>query len=398
MTVRMLLITEYFAPHPGGTAVYYYELTRRMPEVQWTVVTRRHPHAAGFDRRQPFRIVRTPFLPIPKVRMVVEWLTHLLVALWITVRDRVDVLHAGQLFPVGLAVYVVHRLTGVPYVTYVHGEELTTLGRRPVAGWAIRKVLARAGAVFVNSRFTWGQVRGFGVPETRIRLARPGVDLVRFRPTDAAWLRARYGAGDNRVVLTVGRLIPRKGQDTVIRILPEVVRHVPVVYWVAGEGTQAEQRRLEAIAEEHGVRDRVRFLGAVADSELPALYSACDVFVMLNRSTPEGDVEGFGMVFLEAGACGKPVVGGASGGAGEAVRHGQTGFLVREGDDAAAVSALVRLLEDPALRERMGGQGRKFAERHGWERRARRVWGVCLRLSRDGEAMTPLPGRPAWRS
>jgi phosphatidylinositol alpha-1,6-mannosyltransferase len=330
--------------------------------------------------------------------MVVEWLTHLLVALWITVQDRVDVLHAGQLFPVGLAVYVVHRLTGVPYVTYVHGEELTTLGRRPVAGWAIRKVLARAGAVFVNSRFTWGQVRGFGVPETRIRLARPGVDLVRFRPTDGAWLRARYGAGDNRVVLTVGRLIPRKGQDTVIRILPEVARHVPVVYWVAGEGTQAEQRRLEAIAEEHGVRDRVRFLGAVADSELPALYSACDVFVMLNRSTPEGDVEGFGMVFLEAGACGKPVVGGASGGAGEAVRHGQTGFLVREGDDAAAVSALVRLLEDPALRERMGGQGRKFAERHGWERRARRVWGVCLRLSRDGEAMTPLPGRPAWRS
>jgi phosphatidylinositol alpha-1,6-mannosyltransferase len=313
------------------------------------------------------------------------------------VRDRVDVLHAGQLFPVGLAVYVVHRLTGVPYVTYVHGEELTTLGRRPVAGWAIRKVLARAGAVFVNSRFTWGQVRGFGVPETRIRLARPGVDLVRFRPTDAAWLRARYGAGDNRVVLTVGRLIPRKGQDTVIRILPEVARHVPVVYWVAGEGTQAEQRRLEAIAEEHGVRDRVRFLGAVADSELPALYSACDVFAMLNRKTPDGDVEGFGMVFLEAGACGRPVVGGASGGAVEAVRHGVTGYLVPEGDGAAAVRALVSLLRDPESRERMGEAGRRFAARHAWERRAQRVQAICALLrARHRKATAPRGRLVEW--
>jgi phosphatidylinositol alpha-1,6-mannosyltransferase len=392
----MLLVTEYFAPHPGGTAVYYYELARRMPEVRWTVVARQHPEAVRFDRRQPFRVVRTPFLPIPKVRMVAEWIAHLLVALWITVRDRVDVLHAGQLFPVGLAVYAVHRLTGVPYVTYVHGEELTTLGRTTVAGWAIRKVLARAGAVFVNSRFTWGQVRGFGVPETRIRLVRPGVDLVRFRPTDGARLRARCGVRGEAVLLTVGRLIPRKGQDTVIRILPEVARHVPVVYWVAGEGTQAEQRRLERIAEEQGVRDRVRFLGAVQDSELPALYSACDVFVMLNRRTPEGDVEGFGMVFLEAGACGKPVVGGASGGAVEAVRHGVTGYLVPEGDGAAAVRALVSLLRDPELRERMGEAGRRFAARHAWERRAQRVQAVCAMLhTRRATVTTAMGGRPA---
>ncbi len=394
----MLLVTEYFAPHPGGTAVYYYELVRRMPGVRWTVVTRWHRDAARFDARQPFRVVRTPFPPLPKVRMVLEWLAHVWVALWITLREGVDVLHAGQLFPVGLAVYLVHRLTGVPYVVYVHGEELTTLGRRSLAGWAIRRVVGRAGAVFVNSRFTWGQARAFGVPEARLRLVRPGVDVARFRPTDGSWLRARYSAPGQAVLLTVGRLVPRKGQDTVIRILPRLSQHGPVAYWIAGEGTEAERRRLEQLAREHGVLDRVRFLGAVPDQHMPALYSACDVFVMLNRTTPDGDVEGFGMVFLEAGACGKPVVGGASGGAVEAVRQGVTGYLVPEGDEDAAVRALRVLLEAPELRERMGEAGRRFAARHSWERRVQRVWAVCRHLCARRRSVEARAGRAAeWR-
>lgn len=393
MTVHMLLVTEYFAPHPGGTAVYYQELVRRMPAVGWTVVARQHPQAGELDPRQPFRVVRTPFLPVPKVRMAVEWLAQVLVALWVTVRGRVDVLHAGQLFPVGLAVYVVHRITGVPYVVYVHGEELTTLGRTAVAG-LVRKVLSRAEAVFVNSRFTWGQVRAFGVPEAKVHLVRPGVDTVRFRPTDGTRLRARYGVRGQSVLLTVGRLVPRKGQDTVIRILAEVARRVPVVYWVAGEGTEAERRRLERLAQECGVHHLVRFLGPVPDRELPALYAACDVFVMLNRTTPEGDVEGFGMVFLEAGACGRPVVAGASGGAVEAVRHGVTGYLVPEGDEEGAVRAILGLLQDPGLRERMGQAGRRFAGRHSWDRGARRVQGVCARLCAGGAQASTLQGRP----
>ncbi|MFN3286255.1 MAG: glycosyltransferase family 4 protein [bacterium] len=376
----MLLVTEYFAPHPGGTAVYYYELVRRMADVRWTVVARQHPEARAFDRRQPFRIIRTPFPPLPKVRMAVEWLAHLLVSLWLTVREGVDVLHAGQLFPVGLAVYVVHRLTGVPYVAYVHGEELTTLGRKRLAGWAIRTVLARAEAVFVNSRFTGRQVRRFGVPHTRIRLVRPGVDLGRFQPADGAGLRAQHGVRDGAVLLTVGRLIPRKGQDTVIRLLRDLLQHGPVAYWIAGEGTEEERRRLRGIARDEGVEAHVRFLGVVPDAELPLLYSACDVFVMLNRTTPEGDVEGFGMVFLEAGACGRPVVGGASGGAVEAVWHGVTGYLVPEGDREAAVHALRTLLLDPQLRARMGEAGRRFAWVHSWERSAEKVRAMCMQL------------------
>lgn len=388
--MRMLLVTEYFAPHPGGTAVYYYELLHHMLEVEWIVVTRQHPQAAEFDRRQPFRIVRTPFLPIPKIRMIAEFLFHMFVGLWIAVRRGIHVLHAGQLFPVGLAVYVIHRLIGIPYVVYVHGEELTTLGARPVAGWAIRKVLGGVAAVFVNSRFTGAQVRSFGVPETHIHLVRPGVDVGQFHPTDGSWLRAQCAGPGEAVLLTVGRLIPRKGQDTMIRLLPELARHMSVVYWIAGEGTEAERRRLERIAEDCGVRDRVRFLGSVPDAHLPALYSASDVFVMLNRTTPEGDVEGFGMVFLEAGACGKPVVGGASGGAVEAVRHGVTGYLVPEGDHDAAVRALLILLGDPGLRERMGEAGRRFAARHSWPRRARRVQAVCASLHAQRD-------RTVWR-
>ncbi len=394
----MLLVTEYFAPHPGGTAVYYYELVRRMADVRWTVVARQHPEARVFDRRQSFRIVRTPFPPLPKVRMAVEWLAHLLVSLWITLREGVDVLHAGQLFPVGLAVYVVHRLTGVPYVTYVHGEELTTLGPKRLAGWAIRTVLARAEAVFVNSRFTGQQARRFGVPRTRIRLVRPGVDLARFQPGDGAGLRAQHGVRDGAVLLTVGRLIPRKGQDTVIRLLPDLLRHGPVVYWIAGEGTEEERRRLRDLARDAGVEAHVRFLGVIPETQLPFLYSACDVFVMLNRTTPHGDVEGFGMVFLEAGACGRPVVGGASGGAVEAIRHGVTGYLVPEDDREAAARSLRTLLLDPQLRARMGEAGRRFAGVHSWERGAHKVRAVCAGVCSRREARSAGQGRVAeWR-
>jgi len=171
----------------------------------------------------------------------------------------------------------------------------------------------------------------------------------------------------------------------VIRLLPRIAAIVPdVVYWIAGGGAEAERHRLQDVAEAAGVADRIRFLGEVPDDDLPELYAASDVFVMLNRTMPDGDVEGFGIVFLEANACGKPVVGGRSGGAVEAVRDGQTGFLVPEGNDAAAVASIVRLLGDPDLRSRLGETGRRWAMKHfGWDRTARRVARVSAGLARS---------------
>lgn len=391
--MRLLLLTEYFAPHPGGTAVYYYEIWRRLRHADVTIVARTHPGAAAFDSRQPFPIVRTPFLPIPKIRMAVEAGTHFLTGLRLITARSVQVLHGGQVYPLGVAVYALCLLTRVPYTLYVHGEEVATARRRPWTRAIAAFVLRHASAVFVNSWFSAGHVSALGVAASRIHVARPGVDPRRFRPADGSALRARLGGGGRQVLLSVGRLIPRKGQDTVIRLLPHIAAQAPeVVYWIAGEGVDAERRRLRDLAAAAGVEDRVRFLGEVPGEDLPALYAACDVFVMLNRTMPDGDVEGLGIVFLEANACGKPVVAGRSGGAGEAVRDGQTGLLVPEGDDAAAVAAIVRLLRDPDLRARFGEAGRRWTIKHfSWDRTAQRVARVTAELARPSRISRSVP-------
>ncbi len=389
--MRLLLLTEYFAPHAGGTAVYYYEILRRMPGMEITVVTRAHPGAAAFDRRQPFVIVRTPFPPIPKVRMVVEWWAHFLVGLWLVVRRRIDVVHGGQVLPLGLAAYGIHLLTRVPYVLYVHGDDVTVPARHWWQRALIAFVLRHAAAVFVNSRFSATQTMALRVPEHRIHIACPGVDPERFRPLDGSILRTRLGGDGRRVLLSAARLVPRKGLDTMIRLLPDIAATIPeAVYWIVGGESDSERRRLEELARTAGVADRVRFLGEIPHGDLPGLYAACDVFVMLNRTMPDGDIEGFGIVFLEASACGKPVVGGRSGGAVEAVRDGQTGFLIPQDADDTAVSVIVRLLSDPELRKRLGEVGRRWAIRHfSWDRTARRVARVTAGLSQSSDVRPP---------
>jgi len=380
---RLLLLTEYFAPHAGGTAVYYYEILRRLTGMEITVVTRAHPGAAEFDRLQPLQIVRTPFPRIPKVRMVVEWWAQFLVGLWMVFTRRIDVVHAGQVFPGGLAVYGIHVLSGAPYAVYIHGEEITLAIRRWWKRLVVGFILRSAGAVFVNSWFSSRQVLELGVPRNRIHVVYPGVDSGRFRPDADSPRQTSLHADGERVLLSVGRLIPRKGLDTLIRLLPRVAADIPdVVYWIAGGGAQSERQRMEQLAAATGVSDRVRFLGEVPGEDLPGLFKACEIFVMLNRTMSDGDVEGFGIVFLEAGACGKPVVGGRSGGAVEAVKDGRTGLLISGEDADAAVEAIVRLLRDAALRNRLGEAGRRRAIRHfSWDRAARRVGQVTARLA-----------------
>jgi phosphatidylinositol alpha-1,6-mannosyltransferase len=166
------------------------------------------------------------------------------------------------------------------------------------------------------------------------------------------------GAGDP-VLLTVGRLDCRKGHDMVVAALPLLLKEFPALrYVIVGEGPERE--KLAELAREKGVAERVLFAGFQPDERLAAYYRACDVFIMHNRAL-ENDVEGFGLVFLEANACGKPVVGGRSGGAVEAVVHGVTGFLVEPNDAQGLVQTLRKLLGDSALRREMGMAGRRRA-------------------------------------
>jgi phosphatidylinositol alpha-1,6-mannosyltransferase len=209
-----------------------------------------------------------------------------------------------------------------------------------------------------------------GVRQSRISVVYPAVDATRFRPDiDGFPVRARYAGANDVLLLSVGRLQRRKGHDVVIEALHRLRDHTPVIrYVIAGNGE--ERPRLEARVGELGLRDRVSFAGVVPDDDLPAYYAACDVFVLPNR-VDERDVEGFGIVFLEAAATARPAIGGDSGGVPEAVQRDVTGLLVDGASVDAVAEALRRLADGADLRVRLGAAGRARVEQQfTWQRAA----------------------------
>jgi phosphatidylinositol alpha-1,6-mannosyltransferase len=242
---------------------------------------------------------------------------------------------------------------------YAHGEEiLISLGSRKLR-WLIPRLFNRAAAIIANSYPTKRLLEEMGVQSEKIQVIHPGVYAEAFQTDEEAGqrIRNRHGLQGCLVLLTVGRLQRRKGQDMVIRALPHILHRFPLVrYLIAGSGE--EDHYLRGIAAELGIADKVIFAGEIPEEEKPAYYAACDVFVMPNR--PIGpDVEGFGIVFLEAGAAGKPVIGGLSGGTADAIKEGITGLRVDGESTQAITDAVIALAEDIKKARTMGEQGRQ---------------------------------------
>jgi len=267
-----------------------------------------------------------------------------------------------------------------------HGMEITKNQHRPRRRTGIRWTFGSADLAVAVSRFTRERILDSGVPPDQVSVLPCGVDPDRFRAGDRAAARARFGFGGRPVVLTLARLVSRKGHDLVIRALPEVRRAVPdVLYVIAGPehrpsspragvprraGAASYEERLRALARECGVEDAVRFLGYVGDGALPDLYAAADVYAMPSRHDEAGgNFEGFGISYLEANACGVPVIGAATGGVADAVVDGVTGWLIPPEDVPSLAARLGGLLADPAAARRMGEAGRQRVLREfTWDR------------------------------
>ena len=353
-----LVLTELFLPTKGGTAVWFAEVYRRMSGKETHIITADVPGAAEVDATHPntihrIRMRRVPWLRPESLEMYVNLFAK---ALWLALTHRYTAIHAGRSLPEGIIAWLVARLTLHPVVIYAHGEELTGWGR----GWKYRAMcfaLRHADQVIANSEFTRDELIKMDVPADHITLIYPGVDVERFRPGLAcADLRQSVGAtGDVKLVLSVGRLSRRKGFDQVINALPVLLSGgLDVQYVLIGIGE--DQEYLLNLARENGVAERVHLLGHVSPDDLPRWYNACDVFIMPNREI-NGDTEGFGMVFLEAAACGKPAIAGQTGGTGAAVLDGQTGLRVDGADKQKIQTALALLLRDTALATRLGDNG-----------------------------------------
>jgi len=229
----------------------------------------------------------------------------------------------------------------------------------------------------VNSTFTRRHFEALGIGNPHVELLTFSVETDRFRPDlDVREIRARYGLDGKQTILTVGRLVERKGHDMIIKALPGVQQRAgPTLYVIAGTGPQ--EAKLRKLAADVGCERDVVFTGYLAEHDLPSLYAACDVFAMPSRALDQRDgVEGFGIVFLEAGACGKPVIGGRSGGIADAVADEVTGLLVDPVDVHDVADALVRLLVQKEQAHQFGQRGRRRAESltSEWETALTRVW------------------------
>lgn len=347
-----LLATNDFPPKVGGIQTHLYELWRRLSPQDATVITTPYEGASEWDARQAFRIERTSegfLLPTRSITRRIDALAREVGA---------DVVFLDPMLPLGL---VGPHLRAAPYVVVTHGAEVTVYGRIPGTGALGRRVLRGALGVVASGEYPAAmgeRVARRALPTLQVP---PGVDAERFVPVDASQrraTRARFGLDpDAPLVLGVSRLVPRKGFD----VLLDAVEGLPDVQ-VAIAGSGRDEARLTRLAARLG--GRARMLGRVSDEDLPGLYAAADAFAMLCRDRWGGlEAEGFGIVFLEAAACGVPSVAGRSGGAHEAVEDGATGYVVDPRSVDEVRSALSRLLGDAEARARMGIAARARVER-----------------------------------
>ncbi|RYJ26620.1 glycosyl transferase, group 1 [Streptomyces sp. L-9-10] len=374
-------MTNDFPPRPGGIQAFLHNMALRLdPErlvvyaSTWKRGREGAEATAAFDAEQPFTVVRdrtTMLLPTPRVtrratRLLRE---HGCESVWF-----------GAAAPLGLMAPALRAAGARRLVATTHGHE---------AGWAqlpaSRQLLRRIGegtdTITYLGEYTRSRIAAALTPEAAGRMVQlpPGVDEKTFHPGSGGQaVRERLGLADRPVVVCVSRLVPRKGQDTLILALPAILARVPdAVLLIVGGGPY--EGALRKLAADTGVAGSVRFTGAVPWSELPAHFGAGDVFAMPCRTRRGGlDVEGLGIVYLEASATGLPVIAGDSGGAPDAVLEGETGWVVRGGPQEVAsaetAERVVALLGDEELRRRMGERGREWVEeRWRWDSLASRL-------------------------
>ncbi|NIH79285.1 glycosyltransferase family 4 protein [Amycolatopsis viridis] len=381
--LRTLLVTNDFPPRPGGIQNYLNSFARLLPPDQlvvyapsWDKPSGSHPE---FDAAAPFEVVRHPtslMLPTPDVlRRAKEILrAHDCQAVWF-----------GAAAPLALLAQPLRSAGAEWVVASTHGHEVGW-SMLPLARQALRRIGDTTDVITYVSKYTRGRFASAFGPSAGLELLPPGVDPDVFKPDDGARaeIRARHGLGDRPTVVCVSRLVPRKGQDMLIHALPELRRRVPdVALLLVGGGPY--RKTLARLADELGVGGDVILTGSVPWPELPAHYAAGDVFAMPARTRGKGlDVEGLGIVYLEASATGLPVVAGNSGGAPETVLDEVTGHVVNGRDVHQLVETLTPLLTDPARARTMGAAGRAWVTGHWrWD-----LLGARLRSFLAGEPVT----------
>ncbi|MEY3185687.1 MAG: hypothetical protein RIR58_423 [Actinomycetota bacterium] len=361
----ILLVTNDFGPRAGGIESFVIGLLERIPAGEVIVYTSFQPEHESYDQKwmkdyqvQVIRDRSKILLPTPRVIRELQAVVR---------RSSITKVWFGAAAPLGVSSRWLRKAGVKQIVALTHGHEVWWSKIWPFS-WAISEIGKRVDFVTYLGAFTKGALSAQIEDSSKLIRIAPGIDTNHFSPRNSSDLREKHGLANRPTVISVGRLVHRKGQDRLIEALPKVLESIPNAALVlVGEGPYRKQ--LDALVKKYDLGNHVFFIGRINFAELPSYICMGDVFAMPSRSRLFGlEVEGLGIVYLEASSCGLPVIGGASGGAPDAVIDGETGFVV-DGNDLNVISTqIVKLLGDVKLRQKMGERGREWAiESWRWE-------------------------------
>lgn len=380
---KSLLITLSFPPHIGGEQAYYHNIAKNLPADKIVVLAPEHPESLKFDQTQKFPIIRHDFkdlLPkkglakILKPKSSAKWLTLSKVIDKIVKNHQIELIQAGQILPIGTVAMMYAKKKKIPYIFYSHGLDITLPQKIKRKKILMKRIIKNSHGIVSNSHFTKDELVKLGAEKEKVIVSSPCPNVSGSEPSETAIVdfKRKHHLENKKVILTVGRLVERKGHDMAIKALPKIIKTVPEVkYIIVGDGPY--RKNLQKLVNKRSLGEYVSFVGAVGSKELSNFFTASDIFIMPNRVLKNGDVEGFGIVFLEAGLYGKPVIGGNNGGVPEAIINGQTGLLVDSLDENDIAEKTIKLLTDENYAAKLGLQGLHYASEFNWQEESEKI-------------------------
>jgi phosphatidyl-myo-inositol dimannoside synthase len=368
---KILLFTIDFPPYIGGVANYYREVCNHLPSDKIVVLALKNGGEVDFD----YKVYREKLLADKPIWP--KWLPAFWHLYKVVKKEKIKNVLVGQGLPLGTVAYVLSKILKFDYYIFFHGLDIVTTKKIKRKKFLMERIFTKVKGVIVNSEFTKREVLELGLSEDKIKILYP---CPYFKPPvnnnvkDS--LIKKYNLTDKKIILSVGRAVERKGFDMVIKAMEEVVKEDENIIYLLAGGYGNYTDELKKLIKNSPVRENILFLEETVDEEVKALYDLCDVFIMPSRQIGS-DVEGFGIVYLEANLFGKPVIGGRSGGAVEAVVDNETGLVVDPENVSEISETILKLIKNPELAKKLGEEGRRRAEQEfTWDRQVEKLKGI----------------------
>lgn len=363
---KSLLVTLEFPPQHGGVGTYYANICKALPSEKIVVLAPEVNNSSEYDSQNTYPIIRHKLLNkllqprLPIIAPITSWILKRKLQQVITQlckQHRIAFLHAGHILPLGEVLHAIWKKTKIPYCVYLHGLDILRTQKSVIKARKAQIILENALAIFTNSNFTKNQIIKLGIDSEDIDVIYPTPTHELTDPDQATIdsIQGTLGKKQPNIILGVGRLVRRKGFDLAIKALPHVLKRFPnTVLVLVGDGPYKQE--LQKLVGMHRLGEHVVFAGSVTEDELRAWHHVADIFVMPSRHEDD-DVEGFGIVYLDANLAQTPVIGTHTGGIPEAIQHGHSGLLIESENLNQLVDAITSLLADKSYAQRLGFQG-----------------------------------------